>query len=182
MSRKVVVVALSVAVLVATCGAPKAPSYNGPAKGGFAPNDWRGWLAPRVAHASELAQVDWDHPLCPDGLHRAEQMANGGWDCSRWPQPRALWQIQTANGGVFPTPAPAPTPYPVVRYPRGTVLGGYNENAPGAVRPQSTHVVKPRETLSRIAIDHHTTVTMLCRVNKLIDPNLIYVGQVLVVP
>lgn len=58
-------------------------------------------------------------------------------------------------------PAPAPTPPP----------GG-----------QTTYVVQPGDTLSAIARRFGTTVAVLVQLNNIPNPNLIYVGQVLVVP
>jgi len=58
-----------------------------------------------------------------------------------------------------PTTAPAPQPTPI---PGGT-----------------TYVVQPGDTLSRIALRFNTTVAALVQANNIVNPNLIYVGQVL---
>ncbi|MFO7537563.1 MAG: LysM peptidoglycan-binding domain-containing protein [Chloroflexota bacterium] len=62
-----------------------------------------------------------------------------------------------------PPPPPAPTPTP----------------PPGG---QTTYVVQPGDTLSRIAGRFGTTVALLAQVNNISNPNLIYVGQILIVP
>lgn len=60
--------------------------------------------------------------------------------------------------------------------------------AEAAELPESTHsiVVKPRDTLSRLAWEHLGDASQYGRILELnddiVDPNLIYVGQVLVLP
>ena len=63
-----------------------------------------------------------------------------------------------------PAPAPAPT-----------------KAAPGSPRPQMLYVVKPGDSLSRIARLHHTTVKDLKAINSL-DTDMIAVGAKLKVP
>ena len=46
----------------------------------------------------------------------------------------------------------------------------------------TTHVVLPGENLYRIAIRYGTTVSKLAEANGIVNPNLILVGQVLVIP
>jgi LysM repeat protein len=46
----------------------------------------------------------------------------------------------------------------------------------------STYVVHPGDTLSEIALRHGTTVSALVEANKLADPNLIRIGQLLHIP
>jgi LysM repeat protein len=48
--------------------------------------------------------------------------------------------------------------------------------------PQGLYVVKPGDTLSKIADEHATTVDEIMAANNLSDPNLIEVGQRLTVP
>jgi LysM repeat protein len=62
-----------------------------------------------------------------------------------------------------PPPPPAPTPTPP--------SGG-----------QTTYVVQSGDTLTRIAGRFGTTVALLVQVNNIPNPNLIYVGQVLIIP
>lgn len=52
------------------------------------------------------------------------------------------------------------------------------------VHPASgqTYTVQPGDTLSQIAAWYGTTAAILCDVNGLWDPNMIYVGQVLIIP
>ncbi|WP_279232844.1 glycoside hydrolase family protein [Periweissella cryptocerci] len=47
--------------------------------------------------------------------------------------------------------------------------------------PHKTYKVKPGDTLSQIAVKHGTTVARLVRLNGIKNPNLIRVGQVIVV-
>ncbi|HUS93710.1 MAG TPA: LysM peptidoglycan-binding domain-containing protein [Patescibacteria group bacterium] len=68
--------------------------------------------------------------------------------------------IPTGGGGA-PPPTPPPQPPP---------------------SGNCTYVVKPGDTLSRIAIGYNTTVANLSALNGLSNPNLIYAGQVLKVP
>lgn len=46
---------------------------------------------------------------------------------------------------------------------------------------QITHTVQPGETLSRIALQYGVTVQQIVQLNNISNPNLIYVGQVLVI-
>jgi LysM repeat protein len=65
------------------------------------------------------------------------------------------------DGQPPPPPPPSPTPPP----------GG-----------QTTYVVQRGDTLSRIASRFGTTVALLVQANNIANPNLIYVGQVLLIP
>lgn len=70
-----------------------------------------------------------------------------------------------ATPAVAPAaPAPAPT-----------------KAAPGSPRPQTLYVVKPGDTLSRIARLNHTTVKALKAINSL-DTDVIAIGAKLKVP
>ncbi len=53
---------------------------------------------------------------------------------------------------------------------------------PPTVQPGGTHVVQPGENLYRIALRYGTTVEVLARLNGIVNPNLIRVGQVLQIP
>ncbi len=46
----------------------------------------------------------------------------------------------------------------------------------------TTHVVRPGDTLARIATSYGTTVQAISAANNISNPNRIYVGQVLVIP
>lgn len=48
--------------------------------------------------------------------------------------------------------------------------------------PDSTYIVQPGDTLFSIARRFNTTVGELARINSISDPNLIYAGQLLVLP
>jgi LysM repeat protein len=45
-----------------------------------------------------------------------------------------------------------------------------------------THTVQPGETLTQIAVRYGVTVEQLASVNGIVNPNMIYVGQILVIP
>ncbi|OQB28705.1 MAG: putative cell wall hydrolase LytN precursor [Chloroflexi bacterium ADurb.Bin180] len=82
----------------------------------------------------------------------------------------SLWSIAQANGivnvnlirsgQVLLIPVPAPPPVPVPRI----------------------YIVRPGDTLSGIAWRFGTTVWVITRANGIWNPNLIYVGQRLVIP
>jgi len=72
-----------------------------------------------------------------------------------------------------PTPTPAVTPEPVeVPPPQPT-------QEPS---PTETYVVQPGDSLSDIAAMYETTVDELLRLNDLLQPDLLYEGQAIVVP
>lgn len=50
------------------------------------------------------------------------------------------------------------------------------------VSADTSYVVRPGDTLNKIARDHNTTVTAILQANNLTNPNLIYVGQTLTIP
>lgn len=64
------------------------------------------------------------------------------------------------------TPAPSPTPTPT----------------PAPAEPSRTYSVKPGDTLSEIAQQFGTTVDAIVQANHIENPNLIQVGQQLVIP
>jgi LysM repeat protein len=54
--------------------------------------------------------------------------------------------------------------------------------APEYAASGGAYTVQPGDTLSQIAVWYGVTVQQLCEVNGLWDPNMLYVGQVLVIP
>lgn len=84
------------------------------------------------------------------------------------------------RSGTFPVP-PTFTPAPIY-----TPGSGFPTAAP--VPPTAppaglgTYTVQPGDILSVIAARYNTTVATLAQLNNLVNPNLIYVGQVLRVP
>ncbi len=54
--------------------------------------------------------------------------------------------------------------------------------APPGPTTGETYVVKPGDTLTRIAVAHGVTVASLIQANGLSNPNLIYAGQILTIP
>ncbi|MEZ4516981.1 MAG: LysM domain-containing protein [Chloroflexota bacterium] len=77
------------------------------------------------------------------------------------PNPNLIYvgQVLEVPDGTGPSPTPVPPP----------------------VNP-ATYVVQPGDTLSQIAARFGTTVPALVAANNIVNPNLIYVGQVLVIP
>ena len=74
---------------------------------------------------------------------------------------------------IVPTALPLPTEAPVV------VQGA--QNAAEVVATQ-TYVVKYNDTLSTIAVRFGTTTRELAQLNGIVNPNMIFIGQVLKVP
>lgn len=52
----------------------------------------------------------------------------------------------------------------------------------GLVRAQTVHVVQPGDSLFRIALQYGVTVDAIVQANNIVNPNLIVVGQELVIP
>lgn len=53
---------------------------------------------------------------------------------------------------------------------------------PPVISTFSTYIVQPGDTLSALALRFHTTVNTLVKLNHIMNPNLIYIGQVLKIP
>lgn len=65
----------------------------------------------------------------------------------------------------------------------GVASPGGNPAPPAPLPPSgATYVVRPGDTLFRIALTHGVTVAGLVQANNLSNPNLLYVGQVLLLP
>lgn len=62
------------------------------------------------------------------------------------------------------------------------VMGGVLGAAMPSAAQQNTVIVQPGDTLAAIAARTGTTVQALMTANSLVNPNLIYIGQVLVLP
>ena len=76
-------------------------------------------------------------------------------------------------------PKPSTTPDPVTPAP---VTPAPTTPPPPAPTVPVTYTVKSGDNLSTIALRYHTSVDAIVRLNSLSNPNLIYVGQVLVIP
>lgn len=61
-------------------------------------------------------------------------------------------------------------------------LGATAAAAAPAVASATTYIVRPGDTLTDIALRHGTTVSALVQANRLGDPNLIRIGQLLQIP
>src|SRR6202521_2647740 len=79
---------------------------------------------------------------------------------------RAPVPVEERTPPIFGYPAPAPPPAPPAREPE--------------VRPQQLYTVKRGETLAQIALDHGLDYRDLAVWNNIENPNVIRVGQVLV--
>jgi LysM repeat protein len=76
-------------------------------------------------------------------------------------------QVLQVSGVVQPSPpTPQPTQIPV----------------PQPLPRPATHVVQPGENLFRISLKYNITWDVLARANGIFNPNLIFPGQVLVIP
>jgi len=92
------------------------------------------------------------------------------------PNPNLIYVGQTLEIPVGPTTAP-PTVAPGV-----TVTPAPPTVTPPPPPQQQTYVVHPGDTLTRIAARFGTTVQALAQANNIVNPNLIFVGQVLIIP
>jgi LysM repeat protein len=71
---------------------------------------------------------------------------------------------------------------PNVKSPERLVSGSYLIVPVGAAGRARAHTVRPGETLAAIAAQYGVTVNALLKVNNLSNPNLIYAGQLLIIP
>lgn len=78
-------------------------------------------------------------------------------------------EIPGANPATPIPPGPTPTPGPPPPTPVPPPAG-------------QTYIVQPGDNLTRIAAMYNTTVQALVQANNIVNPNLIYVGQVLIIP
>ena len=65
---------------------------------------------------------------------------------------------------------------------RAQLAQNYYDMFTGSGPAGNTYTVVAGDTLSSIAAKFSTTVEVLCQLNNISDPNLIYVGQVLILP
>ena len=56
-----------------------------------------------------------------------------------------------------------------------TIVNG--KGAKEAARPKVYYTVKKGDTLSKIAVDHHTTVTILCKLNNIKKTDKLRIGR-----
>ena len=80
------------------------------------------------------------------------------------PPPTAIPTVTRAV--LVPSPSPSPSPSPT---------------APG-VTDQQTYTVQPGDTMFSLALRFGVTVQALAEANNIDDPDLISVGQVLIIP
>jgi plastocyanin/LysM repeat protein len=72
-------------------------------------------------------------------------------------------------------------------FPARALADGYQPGQTAAISTYApyftcTHIVRPGETLSRLAVRYHTTVYALAQANQLRNPNFIWSGMALLVP
>lgn len=60
--------------------------------------------------------------------------------------------------------------------------GGSTTGSGSSTPPPNTYVVQPGDTVSAIALKYGTSINELAQLNGIIDPNLIYPGQVIKLP
>jgi LysM repeat protein len=98
---------------------------------------------------------------------------------NRIPNPNLIYVGQVLEIPVGPTSPPVPTvppgPTPTAGPPQPTAV-------PTTPPAQQTYVVQPGDTLTRIAARFGTTVQAIAQANNIVNVNLIFVGQVLVIP
>jgi len=70
----------------------------------------------------------------------------------------------------------------ILQVPGATTPATNNNNGTGGATNTGTHTVQAGENLFRIGLLYNVTVTQLVQVNNLANPNIIFVGQVLVIP
>ncbi|MGH2356725.1 MAG: LysM peptidoglycan-binding domain-containing protein [Candidatus Limnocylindria bacterium] len=94
----------------------------------------------------------------------------------------------TSTESVRPTPTPTPvatpraTPSSLAPTPTATPVASFTPVPSPTPTPARTYVVQQGDTLSSIAAQFGTTVQAMQQANGISDPNVIVVGQVLVIP
>jgi LysM repeat protein len=89
--------------------------------------------------------------------------------------PNLIFAGQQLRIPTCPTPGPGPTVVP----PTGVPPTPVPTNPPGG---QTTYVVQRGDTLASIARRFNTTVNAIAQANGIANPNLIFAGQVLIIP
>ena len=144
------------------CGAVQLPEVEWPGGcGGSAPDCGGGWQGGGcivvVQPGDTLASIAWQVGASLHELIAVNNIYN--------PDLIFVGQTLTLPGcGGQATPHPGGPVHPV------------------APAPGNTYTVQPGDTLSQIAAWYGVSVTRLCEVNGLWDPNMIYVGQQLIIP
>src|SRR5690606_15650562 len=82
---------------------------------------------------------------------------------------------------IIPVNAPQYTPPPTFT-PAPPSGGPVYPTQPPVYSGDATYVVQPGDTLSSIAARYYTTIGTLAQLNNILNPNLIFIGQVLRVP
>jgi LysM repeat protein len=88
----------------------------------------------------------------------------------------------SARPSPSPSPAPSPGPSPSAAPSPSPSPGPSTAPASSSPSPRRTYTVRSGDNLSSIAARYGTTVAVLARLNKIDDPSVIRVGQVLVLP
>lgn len=119
-----------------------------------------------------------NYPLWVANYGVNEPYDNGKWNSWVGFQYTSSGSLNGVNGNVdldrftkeilLEDSSPIPTPEP-------------NPNPETPTKENITYTVKRGDTLSQIALDYGTTVQELVRLNNIANPNLIYVGQKLII-
>lgn len=112
-----------------------------------------------VARGDFLAAIARRFNVTVSAIVQANNLAN----------PSLIYPGQRLTIPLGPTPPP-PTGVPPTAVP------------PTAAPTQTVHVVQPGDTLARLASRYSTTVQAISQANGIVNPNLIYVGQRLIIP
>jgi hypothetical protein len=94
------------------------------------------------------------------------------------PSPERTGQVLIRVPTHTPTPTPTPTPTTPAPTPSPPAVPSTEPEAP----VQDVYTVQPGDSLADIAALYSTTVEELLQLNDVLDPNLLYTGQAIVVP
>lgn len=135
------------------------------------------WGDGQIAHRFQAAGLGTDYPIQPatsvTNVKPADCEALGAYLLAGWRASVAVWEAQDitatecaafrqASWGNHPDPTPPLTPQPT---------------------PQPRfYTVRAGDTLSAIATKFNRTVAQLVTANKIVNPNLIFPGQIVIVP
>ena len=133
------------------------------------------------------ANLDWwRNVLRPDEWNDANirlwiARFNGDPGNPGFAHPQLALHQHSAEGVVPGIPGPVDRDVTLGAHTVASLLTGSGASTPFPQPPgPETHIVQPGETLSGIAIRHHTSVDLLVRLNHIPNRNLIFPGQVLV--
>ena len=94
----------------------------------------------------------------------------------------SLGACASEAAGTRPTSEPVIQVTPAATQNVRATATAYARRIVATPTPPGLYVVKPGDTLSKIADDHATTIDEIMALNNLSDPNTIIVGQKLIIP